>query len=65
MHGMKDLTLSYLHSVHFSCRHILHDPVVYPDPLRFLPERWLNDDGALDTDIPDPTIACFGFGRRY
>ncbi|THH27405.1 hypothetical protein EUX98_g6781 [Antrodiella citrinella] len=43
---------------------ILHDPVVYPEPHEFRPERFLTDDGQLNPDVLDPTIACFGFGRR-
>lgn len=39
-------------------RAILHDPVFYPDPLAFNPERFLG------SDIKDPRTAAFGFGRR-
>lgn len=37
------------------------DESVYPDPDRFSPERFLNDDGTLNDD---DTIITFGFGRR-
>ncbi|GJE97960.1 cytochrome P450 [Phanerochaete sordida] len=42
---------------------ILHDENTYPDPDEFKPERYLNDDGSLRTDIPYPT-ETFGHGRR-
>ncbi|KAH9956418.1 cytochrome P450, partial [Russula dissimulans] len=41
---------------------ILHDPVMYPEPDSFKPERFLNPDGSLRDD---PVLtAAFGFGRR-
>ncbi|KAJ7268514.1 cytochrome P450 [Mycena rebaudengoi] len=43
---------------------ILHDEATYgPNTDRFIPERWLKDDGQLDPtkNQPDP---AFGFGRR-
>ncbi|CAL1695172.1 unnamed protein product [Somion occarium] len=42
---------------------MLHDPMVYPDPGAFKPERFLKD-GVIDPTVRDPTVACFGFGRR-
>ncbi|KAJ7664304.1 cytochrome P450 [Mycena rosella] len=42
---------------------ILHDPVVYPDPHVFKPERFLTDDGKLNPEVKDPE-AAWGFGRR-
>ncbi|KAL7280059.1 hypothetical protein ACG7TL_006474 [Trametes sanguinea] len=42
---------------------ILHDPVEYPQPDEFRPERFIRD-GQLDPDIRDPTHYMFGFGRR-
>ncbi|GJE97944.1 cytochrome P450 [Phanerochaete sordida] len=43
---------------------ILHDETRYPDPEAFMPERYLAPDGKLDENAPDPTEACFGYGRR-
>jgi len=43
---------------------ILHDPVQYPDPDKFIPERFLSEDGTYNRSVQDPDIACFGFGRR-
>ena len=40
---------------------MLHDPVKYPDPDSFKPERFFKDDGTLNDD---DVQAAFGFGRR-
>lgn len=37
-----------------------HDGMVFPEPHRFLPERFLN----RDTSLPDVYDMIFGFGRR-
>ncbi|KAI0274083.1 cytochrome P450 [Russula aff. rugulosa BPL654] len=43
-------------------RAVLHDPVMYPDPDSFKPERFINEDGSLRDD---PILASlFGFGKR-
>ncbi|KAJ7792939.1 cytochrome P450 [Mycena olivaceomarginata] len=42
---------------------ILHDPVVYPEPHIFKPERFLTADGKLNPAVKDPE-AVWGFGRR-
>ncbi len=44
-------------------RACLHDPEAYPDPERFMPERFLKD-GKLDPDVCDPGRFAFGYGRR-
>ncbi|PIL23523.1 cytochrome P450 [Ganoderma sinense ZZ0214-1] len=40
-----------------------HDPVAYPNPDSFSPERFLKD-GQLDGSVRDPLKFQFGFGRR-
>ncbi|KDQ53896.1 hypothetical protein JAAARDRAFT_38867 [Jaapia argillacea MUCL 33604] len=42
---------------------MLHDPVAYPEPEKFKPERFLKD-GKLNPEVRDPSVAAFGFGRR-
>ncbi|KXN89168.1 O-methylsterigmatocystin oxidoreductase [Leucoagaricus sp. SymC.cos] len=42
---------------------ILSDSEIYSDPTSFNPDRFLKD-GKLDPSVRDPTVACFGFGRR-
>ncbi|EIW83661.1 CyP450 monooxygenase [Coniophora puteana RWD-64-598 SS2] len=39
-----------------------HDPRVYPEPMRFMPERFLTQDGKALTD--DTAQQQFGYGRR-
>ncbi|RPD62677.1 cytochrome P450 [Lentinus tigrinus ALCF2SS1-7] len=41
----------------------MHDPDVYADPDRFLPDRFMRD-GKLDPDVRDPNDFVFGYGRR-
>lgn len=41
---------------------MLHDPDVYPDPMRFDPMRHIASEGKEAQR--DPRHACFGFGRR-
>ncbi len=41
----------------------MHDEAEYPEPDRFLPERFLKD-GKLNPDIRDPSDFIFGYGRR-
>jgi cytochrome P450 len=39
-----------------------HDPAVYPDPMAFRPERFINTPDH--TAEPDPRTWTFGYGRR-
>lgn len=44
---------------------MLHNPVDYPQPEQFKPERFIGKDGAIDPTVLDPNAIIFGFGRRY
>ncbi|KAI9934766.1 hypothetical protein ASPWEDRAFT_654684 [Aspergillus wentii DTO 134E9] len=39
-----------------------HDPDIYPDPMAFKPERFLNTENHIPER--DPHLLSFGFGRR-
>ena len=44
---------------------IMHDPVHFPNPMEFKPERYLSkrDDGTLKF-MPNPRVVPFGIGKR-
>lgn len=44
------------------CRAILHDPVMYPEPDAFKPERFIDPNGSLREDVV--LTSLFGIGRR-
>lgn len=44
-------------------RAMLHDPQEYPEPEKFLPERFIKD-GKINPEVLDPSKIAFGFGRR-
>jgi len=48
----------------FQYRSMLQDEDLYPEPTTFRPERFLTQDGKLNTNIRDPATMAFGFGRR-
>jgi len=50
-------------SYHF--RAMLHDPIIYPDPLAFSPERFLDQARNEDLGINEFPWQAFGFGRRF
>ncbi|KAJ3545417.1 hypothetical protein NMY22_g2454 [Coprinellus aureogranulatus] len=46
-------------------RALLHDPKLYPQPDKFMPERFLSQDGKThDPSVRDPLTIAFGHGRR-
>ncbi|KAI0767315.1 cytochrome P450 [Fomes fomentarius] len=42
----------------------MHDPEEYKDPDVFRPERFISENGNLDTSVRDPAKFVFGFGKR-
>lgn len=43
---------------------MLRDPMEYPEPEKFKPERFLDKFGNIDPTVQDPAHIAFGFGRR-
>lgn len=46
------------------CSAILQDEDRFPEPTRFNPDRYLDNDGNLNPDAFDPAKVAFGFGKR-
>jgi cytochrome P450 len=43
---------------------MMHNEAEYPEPDQFLPERYLDENGKINTKVRDPMSIAFGFGRR-
>ncbi|EAU83206.2 cytochrome P450 [Coprinopsis cinerea okayama7 len=43
--------------------HIMHDPEIFDEPMKFKLERYIKD-GKINPDTVDPGVAVFGYGRR-
>ena len=56
--------LSTINNERWIFRAMFHDERRYPEPDRFDPGRFLNEDGTLNMSAADPAEAAFGFGRR-
>lgn len=54
---MADITVHY--------RAISQDETNYPEPEKFLPERFMSENGTHNPEGPlDPRLFAFGYGRR-
>ncbi|KAI4212437.1 MAG: hypothetical protein LQ351_004870 [Letrouitia transgressa] len=58
----KDFIIPPGHPVSMSLRHVLHNPHIFRDPLKFYPERWLKSDP--DFDRVNGFYVPFGRGTR-
>ena len=44
---------------------MLRNPDDFPEPDKFMPERYLTNDGrSMNPNVRDPSTISFGFGRR-
>ena len=41
----------------------MHNPADYPEPEKFIPERFIKD-GKINPEVLDPSTIIFGSGRR-
>ena len=57
-----DIGLIHVRLASTLSRAILHDPVMYPEPDAFRPERFINQNGSLRED--PALLSPFGFGKR-
>lgn len=46
------------------CRKMLKDPELFPNPDKFLPERYMEEVDEVTARKRDPRNYAFGFGRR-
>ena len=69
MFGMESRSNHYLaeHMIiaDHSCRATLQNPQIYPEPDKFIPERFLEGNNSDIAASMDPTTIVFGYGRRY
>ena len=49
---------------HIILRAVLHDENMYPEPLRFNPDRFADEKRNQQLGINELPMAAFGFGRR-
>lgn len=67
--GFLVVLLSILNIISLFDRQMMRDERYYPEPDRFLPERFLDLEKTLPADLDrtpaDPSKILFGFGRRY
>ena len=54
-----------MYSLHFSIRAIFHDEQGYPEPFKFDPDRFENEDKNKLAGINELPHAAFGFARRW
>lgn len=46
-------------------RAILHDERAYPNPLKFDPDRFADEENNRALGVNEIPLTAFGFGRRY